>query len=103
MYVLSTKHIEPIKKRSLVCTISKDSLGIEQIPGSKALESKGVIKNVPMCIRSLVNYSMKCLIMKSQKEQISRDRVMDSAKDLCRIINQSIDSNEISGWVFDQN
>jgi len=92
MYVLSTKHIEPIKKRSLVCTISKDSLGIEQIPGSM-----GVIKNVPMCIRSLVNYSMKCLIMKSQKEQISRDRVMDSAKDLCRIINQSIDSNEISG------
>ena len=42
-------------------------------------------------------------VVKSQKEQISRDRVMDSAKDLCRIINQSIDSNEISGWVFDQN
>lgn len=42
-------------------------------------------------------------VVKSQKEQISRDRVMDSAKDLCRIINQSIDSNEISGWVFNQN
>ena len=54
-------------------------------------------------VRSLVACSMKCLSVKSQKEQISRDRVMDSAKDLCRIINQSIDSNEISGWVFDQN
>ena len=95
MQVLSTKHIESIKKRSLVCTISKDFLVIEP-------RSKGVIQNCTN-VCSLVNYSMKCLIMKSQKEQISRDRVMDSAKDLCRIINQSIDSNEISGWVFDQN
>ena len=62
-------------------------------------------KNSKGVIQSGINVacSMKCLSVKSQKEQISRDRVMDSAKDLCRIINQSIDSNEISGWVFDQN
>lgn len=28
-------------------------------------------------------------------EQISRERVMDSAKDLCRIINQSVENDEL--------
>ena len=29
------------------------------------------------------------------KETISRERVMDSAKDLCRIINQSVENDDL--------
>jgi len=76
----------------------------QEVPGGRrSIPRKMSVEEVAALIDQTMEESITRRNSAIRREQISRDRVMDSAKDLCRIINQSIDSNEISDGQFDFN
>jgi len=68
----------------------------EQIPGGRrSIPRKMSVEEVAALIDQTMEESITRRNSVLRREQISRERVMDSAKDLCRIINQSVENDEL--------